>query len=55
MLAKLAANGYTGHVVLEVNTRRAATRADRRDDLAEALTFTRSNLGRDVSAEVPAP
>jgi sugar phosphate isomerase/epimerase len=55
VLAKLAANGYTGHVVLEVNTRRAATRADRREDLAEGLAFARSHLGRGVSAEVPAP
>lgn len=54
VLAKLAGDGYAGHVVLEVNTRRAATRADRRDDLAEALTFTRTHLGRGVSAEVPA-
>lgn len=54
VLGKLAGDGYAGHVVLEVNTRRAATRADRRDDLAEALTFTRTHLGRGVSAEVPA-
>jgi len=55
VLAKLTANGYAGQVVLEVNTRRAGTKDDRRDDLAEALTFARSNLGRNVSAEVPAP
>ena len=59
VLAKLTANGYAGQVVLEVNTRRAATRDDRREDLAEALTFARSRLGRDIghdiSAEVPAP
>jgi sugar phosphate isomerase/epimerase len=54
VLAKLAADRYAGHVVLEVNTRRAATRADRRDDLAEALAFARSHLGEGVGAEVPA-
>lgn len=53
VLAKLAANGYTGQVVLEVNTRRAETRDGRREDLAEALTFARSHLGKSVGAELP--
>jgi len=44
VLEKLAAGGYGGHVVLEVNTRRAASRAERVDDLAEALAFTRLHL-----------
>lgn len=44
VLEKLAAGGYCGHVVLEVNTRRATSRADRVDDLAEALAFTRLHL-----------
>jgi sugar phosphate isomerase/epimerase len=44
VLEKLAAAGYRGHVVLEVNTRRAAGRAERADDLAEALAFTRLHL-----------
>jgi hypothetical protein len=33
-------------VVLEVNTRRAATRDARLADLAEALAFTRRHLGQ---------
>jgi sugar phosphate isomerase/epimerase len=45
LLAKLAANGYPGVVVLEVNTRRAATREARMADLAEALDFTRTHIG----------
>jgi sugar phosphate isomerase/epimerase len=44
LLRKLAADGYRGAVVLEVNTRRAATREARLADLAEALEFTRRHL-----------
>lgn len=44
LLAKLAAGDYSGSVVLEVNTRRAATREARLADLAEALAFTRKHL-----------
>ncbi|GAA2607040.1 sugar phosphate isomerase/epimerase [Actinomadura fulvescens] len=44
MLEKLADDGYRGHIVLEVNTRRATTRAERMEDLAEALAFTRLHL-----------
>lgn len=44
VLEKLAADGFSGHVVLEVNTRRAASRAERMDDLAEALAFARLHL-----------
>ncbi|HEX6468624.1 MAG TPA: sugar phosphate isomerase/epimerase [Streptosporangiaceae bacterium] len=44
VLEKLAAGGYHGHIVLEVNTRRAAGRAERTDDLAEALAFARLHL-----------
>jgi sugar phosphate isomerase/epimerase len=45
LLHKLAAEGYSGTVVLEVNTRRAASRDERLADLAEALAFTRQHLG----------
>ena len=45
LLAKLAADSYPGVVVLEVNTRRAASREARLADLAEALDFTRTHLG----------
>ena len=44
LLRKLAADGYSGTVVLEVNTRRATTRDARLADLAEALAFTRRYL-----------
>jgi len=44
LLRKLAVDGYSGTVVLEVNTRRAATRDARVADLAEALAFTRRYL-----------
>ena len=44
LLRKLALDGYSGTVVLEVNTRRAATRDARVADLAEALAFTRRYL-----------
>jgi sugar phosphate isomerase/epimerase len=46
LLQRLAAERYSGTVVLEVNTRRAATRDDRLADLAEALAFTRRHLGQ---------
>ena len=37
-------DGFAGSVVVEVNTRRAADRAEREADLAEALAFTRLHL-----------
>ena len=45
VLEKLSADGYTGMVVLEVNTRRATIREARLADLSEALDFTRHHLG----------
>lgn len=50
LLEHLARSEYSGHVVLEVNTRRASSREEREADLAEALAFTRLNL---ATAEVP--
>jgi len=44
LLERLAARGFDGTVVVEINTRRAETRAQREADLAEALAFTRLNL-----------
>jgi len=44
-LAHLSETGFGGHVVLEINTRRAASRADRQADLAESLAFAREHLG----------
>lgn len=43
-LEVLAEGGFRGHVVLEVNTRRASSRAERMEDLAEALAFARLHL-----------
>jgi sugar phosphate isomerase/epimerase len=42
----VAANGFTGQVVLEVNTRSAQGLAERARDLAEALLFARLHLDR---------
>lgn len=44
LLRSLAAQGFDGHVVVEVNTRRAMSAAEREADLAEALAFTRLHL-----------
>ena len=44
LLLSLGSRGYTGMVVLEVNTRRALTSDERRADLAESLAFTRHHL-----------
>src|SRR3954451_24662656 len=43
LLETLARRAFDGTVVVEINTRRADTRADREADLAEALAFTRLN------------
>ncbi|MGH3795590.1 MAG: sugar phosphate isomerase/epimerase family protein [Pseudonocardiaceae bacterium] len=40
----LADQGFSGSVVLEVSTRRARTRAERREALTEALLFARLHL-----------
>ena len=44
VLERLAHRGFSGTVVLEVNTRRATSRSERDADLAEALAFTRLHL-----------
>lgn len=44
LLKGLAARTFGGTVVVEVNTRRAADRAEREADLVEALEFTRLHL-----------
>lgn len=44
LLEHLARTGFDGHVVLEVNTRRSVSPAEREADLAEALAFTRLHL-----------
>ena len=44
LLEHLADQRFTGHLVLEVNTRRSGTRAGREEDLMEGLAFTRLNF-----------
>ncbi|MBB1255915.1 sugar phosphate isomerase/epimerase family protein [Streptomyces alkaliterrae] len=44
VLERLAASGFDGHVVVEVNTRRAMSSQEREADLADALAFTRLHL-----------
>ncbi len=41
---RLAARGFDGHIIVEINTRRALDRAEREADLAEALAFCRLHL-----------
>jgi sugar phosphate isomerase/epimerase len=62
LLERLAATGFDGVIVVEINTRRVESRAEREADLAEALAFTRLNLAApeltrrstDVTADVVA-
>ncbi|MFF1422697.1 sugar phosphate isomerase/epimerase family protein [Streptomyces sp. NPDC058280] len=51
LLERLAGGGFEGHVVIEVNTRRAMSAAEREADLAEALAFARLHL----ASAPPAP
>lgn len=50
LLERLAGSGFDGNVVVEINTRRAESRAERETDLAEALAFTRLNLAAPAPA-----
>jgi sugar phosphate isomerase/epimerase len=50
LLERLASDRYGGMVVLEVSTRRAATRDERQADLAESLAFARRHLGQEQAA-----
>ncbi|WP_238998254.1 sugar phosphate isomerase/epimerase family protein [Nocardioides limicola] len=47
LLQLLAARGFAGHVVVEINTRRAEDRDARVADLVESLEFARTHLGLD--------
>ncbi|MFJ1579332.1 MULTISPECIES: sugar phosphate isomerase/epimerase family protein [unclassified Streptomyces] len=56
LLTGLAGSGFDGHVVIEVNTRRAMSAAEREADLAEALAFARLHLASpSTSPSSPAP
>ena len=43
-LRHLATSGFEGEIVLEINTRKAATRAEREADLRESLEFAREHF-----------
>jgi sugar phosphate isomerase/epimerase len=44
ILEAVAASPFAGHVIVEINTRRAVDRAERESDLAEALAYCRLHL-----------
>ena len=46
VLELAAAQGFSGTAVIEINTRRAVDRAERRADVAAALAFCRLHLVR---------
>jgi sugar phosphate isomerase/epimerase len=48
VLNHLAEQGFDGHVVLEVNSRKSETRSQREIDLAESLAFARLHLAAAV-------
>ena len=48
VLSHLAERDFTGHVILEINSRRAGSRALREADLAESLAFARQHLSAAV-------
>jgi sugar phosphate isomerase/epimerase len=50
LLESLAARGFDGTVVVEINTRRADSRVEREADLAEALAYTRLHLAAPVAS-----
>ncbi|WP_233153475.1 sugar phosphate isomerase/epimerase [Kineosporia sp. R_H_3] len=55
VLGLLAERGWEGCVVVEVNTRRCRTRAERESDLAESLAFARLHLAAPAAAEGRVP
>ena len=48
VLQHLAERNFSGHVVLEVNSRKSGTRAQREEDLAESLAFARLHLAAPI-------
>ncbi|MET8143505.1 sugar phosphate isomerase/epimerase [Sphaerisporangium sp. NPDC005288] len=50
ILERLATAGYGGLIVLEINTRKAAGRTERIDDLAEGLAFARLHFAASSNA-----
>jgi len=43
-LERLADRGFEGHIVVEINTRKATTRDQREADLRESLDFARHHF-----------
>ena len=43
-LAHVAASGFAGDVIVEINTRKAASREQRETDLRESLEFAREHF-----------
>jgi hypothetical protein len=43
-LRHLAGRGFDGHIVLEINTRKCASREERERDLVESLDFAREHF-----------
>jgi len=54
LLEHLAGVGFDGHVVLEINSRKSANRAEREQDLVESLEFARRHLARPAGPPVGA-
>jgi sugar phosphate isomerase/epimerase len=55
LLSSLAGRGFTGAVAVEVSTRRSTSRAERQADLAEALAFARTHLGKPSTVDAQRP
>jgi sugar phosphate isomerase/epimerase len=53
LLGVLANQDFTGHIIVEINTRRAASRSEREVDLVESLEFTRKHLVRTPARRTP--
>ena len=53
LLTALAKQDFRGHIVIEINTRRAASRSEREIDLVESLEFTRKHFVKAVSRRTP--
>ncbi len=49
-LEHLSSTGFDGHIVVEINTRKAGTRKAREADLLEALAFSRLHFGAAVDS-----
>jgi sugar phosphate isomerase/epimerase len=55
LLEGLASRSFDGIVVVEINTRRAESRADREADLAVALAYTRLHLAAPAAPAAASP